>query len=429
MLSPPSRSAHPAAPCRSRHHLTKLAASATLVAPVLLSLLPSALAHGGHALELPTAVKELLSDAHATPVLAACTAILALGPLVMVTVLPRNMPPALERVLISFALGTLLGDVFLHLVPDVLGGGVHDHGAHGHHGHDSHEQHGHDHHDHAHAHEHGGHSHGSSAALKLVAGFLAFYLVERIMGVLMAASSSSGHGHSHPHDHKRDLDHKHDHGHDHDHKHAGESTSTATASPSKPRRRRRGASRNKRSLSRAPAPTPARRTASPAAYLHVVASSVHTFSDGLLLALSFAHSAATGLSTFLALALHEVPHRLADWTLLQSMGMDRSAALRAQVIVSAAASAGVAAGKWLIPAGAVDSVMPVLAGGLVYVATVGVVPELVGHHHHHGEGHGHGLGHQHAHDEHKPSVVKQVVQLVVEMGAVVAGVALMHQFA
>ncbi|KAJ3351405.1 hypothetical protein GGF32_004300 [Allomyces javanicus] len=376
MLSPPSRSANPAAPRRSRSHLT-LTATATFAVPILLSLLPSALAHGGHALELPSVVEELLSDAHATPVLAACTAILALGPLVMVTVLPRNMPPALERVLVSFALGTLLGDV---------------------------------------------------PALKLVAGFLAFYLVERIMGVLMAASSSAGHDHAH--DHKHDHDHSHDHSHDHAHDHAKESTSTATASPSKPRRRRRGASRTQRSVSRAPAPptpTPARRTASPAAYLHVVASSVHTFSDGLLLALSFAHSAATGLSTFLALALHEVPHRLADWTLLQSMGMDRNAALRAQVVVSAAASTGVAAGKWLVPAGAVESVMPVLAGGLVYVATVGVVPELVGHHHHHhgDEGHDHG----HAHDEHKPSVVKQVVQLVVEMGAVVAGVALMHQFA
>ncbi|KNE68485.1 hypothetical protein AMAG_12661 [Allomyces macrogynus ATCC 38327] len=426
MLSPPPRSARPASPRRSRYHSTKLAATTTLAIPILLSLPPSALAHGGHVLELPAVVKDLLSDAHATPVLAACTTILALGPLVMVTVLPRNMPPALERVLISFALGTLLGDVFLHLVPDVLGGG---HGHDDHHGHNHHglDHHGHDHH-HDHAHAHDGHSHGSSAALKLVAGFLAFYLVERIMGVLMTVSSSSA-----SHDHSQAHDHKHDHNHDHDHDydHADESTSTATASPSKPRRRRRGASRTKRSVSCAPAPPtpPARRTASPAAYLHVVASSVHTFSDGLLLALSFAHSAATGLSTFLALALHEVPHRLADWTLLQSMGMNRNAALRAQVVVSAAASAGVAAGKWLIPAGAVESVMPVLAGGLVYVATVGVVPELVGHHHHHGDGHGHGRGHQHAHDAHRPSVVKKVVQLVVEMGAVVAGVALMHQFA
>ncbi len=47
----------------------------------------------------------------------------------------------------AFAVGGLLGDVFLHIVPHEMGG--HDHGSHGHGSHD------HGSHDHDHDHDHG----------------------------------------------------------------------------------------------------------------------------------------------------------------------------------------------------------------------------------------------------------------------------------
>ena len=59
-------------------------------------------------------------------------------------------------VLLSFALGGLLGDVFFHTIPHM--GGSHDHHGHDHHGHDHHD---HDHHSHGHDH-HGGHGHAHS---------------------------------------------------------------------------------------------------------------------------------------------------------------------------------------------------------------------------------------------------------------------------
>ena len=73
-------------------------------------------------------------------------------------------------IMLSFAIGGLLGDVFFHTLPHLSGGHDHDHGHHHEHDHGHHDEHGgHDHvHDHDHSHdahdghihdEHDGHSH------------------------------------------------------------------------------------------------------------------------------------------------------------------------------------------------------------------------------------------------------------------------------
>lgn len=110
-------------------------------------------------------------------------------------------------ILLSFAMGGLLGDVFFHTLPHLSSGG-HDHG-HGDSG-KSHE-HNHEHNDHDHGSEahnesngsdHGGHGHSHSEEdmqlnLIIIIGILSFFLIEKITHTYF----SDGHSHDHGHDH------------------------------------------------------------------------------------------------------------------------------------------------------------------------------------------------------------------------------------
>ncbi|KAI9223182.1 ZIP zinc transporter-domain-containing protein [Blastocladiella britannica] len=352
----------------------------------------AALADALTATLLPVLAALGLDPAHPHSMLAVCTALLAFTPLLLVTLIPRNIPRALERVLVAFALGTMLGDLFLHLLPEVFAG----HGGHAH-GHS---------HDHDHHHAAGASDGGLAPGLKLVVGFMAFFVLERVMGIVTSLGSGSGgaatatatheHGEMHSHDHK-EHEHEHDeHEHDHkehdheehkDHKHEHKSTPAASIAT---------------------------------AGLHTFAMALHTASDGLILSLAMSASPTSGASTFLALFLHEIPHRLADWALMRgSFGLSFTAAFAAQCVLSAASVAGVVAGASL--GDAMHRGMAYIAGGLVYVATVSVVPELVGghHHHHHHDEEG---GHDHNAAEKKTSTLGDLARLVVEVGAIVAGV-------
>nr|BAP46896.1 solute carrier family 39 member 7-2 [Cyprinus carpio] len=97
----------------------------------------------------------------------------------------------LLKVLLSFASGGLLGDAFLHLIPHALE-------PHSHHGqsHGSGESHGHSHgSEESHGHSHGhGHGHMMSVGLWVLAGIVAFLVVEKFVRLL-----KGGHSHSHSH--------------------------------------------------------------------------------------------------------------------------------------------------------------------------------------------------------------------------------------
>ena len=110
----------------------------------------------------------------------------AIGATVLISVAPLLFLPFLREthnqpVLICFAAGSMLGDVFLHILPDSFSRG--------------HEHHGHDHHGHG---EHGHHHSVDDlkGGLAVLGGFLCFFLVEKLV------RASRGHGlHSHGHSH------------------------------------------------------------------------------------------------------------------------------------------------------------------------------------------------------------------------------------
>jgi zinc transporter ZupT len=118
----------------------------------------------------------------------AATLFISLVPLVLLGVLPlRQLRPdaPLLRTLVSFAVGGLLGDVFLHLLPHALASGG---------GHDGHS------HGHAHAHAHGqegalgGLDQGLRVGLGVLGGFLAFFLIDKLVRLV---GGDGGHGHAH----------------------------------------------------------------------------------------------------------------------------------------------------------------------------------------------------------------------------------------
>lgn len=91
----------------------------------------------------------------------------------------------LLKVLLSFAAGGLLGDAFLHLIPHALLAVAEQEGGHGGHGH-SHGSHGHSHDG------EGGHAHDLTVGLWVLAGMVAFLMVEKFVRIV-----KGGHGHSH----------------------------------------------------------------------------------------------------------------------------------------------------------------------------------------------------------------------------------------
>jgi hypothetical protein len=211
--------------------------------PLLGLLLPLALA-SGHASHHEPARASFFPDLPASTWLRAFagTGAISLFPTLILPVIPMvvrqkggvGVDPDVQKVLLSFAAGGLMGEVFMHCIPHLMEGShghhgvkgegagtgnathAHDHhdqaAAHDHHHHDDHasghDHHhdGHDHHHHheeaevgtcenqevcegEHAHSHGGHSRGGHShspeatmtSLFILAGFLAFFIAEKIV--------------------------------------------------------------------------------------------------------------------------------------------------------------------------------------------------------------------------------------------------------
>ena len=110
----------------------------------------------------------------------------------------------------------------------------------------------------------------------------------------------------------------------------------------------------------------------------MVASSLHSFLDGVSVAAAFAAGPRVGWITALAVSLHEVPHRVGDFAVFLHLRYSASSALRMAVLPSLGALAGVAAVAAFGAAGgsAVYWLLPVSAASFLYIACVNLLPEL-----------------------------------------------------
>jgi zinc and cadmium transporter len=191
----------------------------------------------------------------------------------------------LATLLVSFAVGALLGNAFIHLIPETFAGPVPN-----------------------------GTALGSS--LLILGGMMAFFVVEKLL--------------------------RHSHGILHEHYH------------------------------------PAAKRPELAA-INILGDAIHNFIDGVVIGASYLVSPALGLSTTIAVLLHEIPQELADFGILIHSGLRVRKAMLLNLASASVAILGTAL-SLLADSVAQETIatllVPLTAGGFVYLAAADLIPEL-----------------------------------------------------
>ena len=115
----------------------------------------------------------------------------------------------------------------------------------------------------------------------------------------------------------------------------------------------------------------------PLAWLIVLGDGVHNFADGLALGAAISQSLSLGVSTMIAIVLHEIPHELGDFFVLISTGMTWYVAILFNFISALAAVVGFFVGVAIGTANeeANNWILAIAAGVFLYIALVDLVRE------------------------------------------------------
>lgn len=112
--------------------------------------------------------------------------------------------------------------------------------------------------------------------------------------------------------------------------------------------------------------------------LVLIGDSIHNALDGILIAAAFLTSVPLGLVTTVAVAAHEIPHRVGDFALLLHAGMSRQRALflnmatgLASVLGGIVAYFGLSEAQQALP-----YALALAAAGFLYIAVAGLIPGL-----------------------------------------------------
>lgn len=253
---------------------------------------------------------------------------ISLAPVVILLFLPVDNKLSLKK-LLALAAGCLLGDAFLHLIPES------SHGQHLDEQH--HEHHHHEHHHHSHDHNHG-HNHDHSVGLKVLAGIMVFFILEKYIYSIKSSSSTNESNtkkqratKADKSKSKKDDDYVSHEGHIH-----------------------------------------------ASGILNLIADFLHNFTDGLAIGASFISGTKLGLSTTISIFLHEVPHEIGDYAILIQSGFTKKRAIMLQAVTAIGAVSGTILSLTI---GSQDEranawILPFTAGGFIYIATVHLIPQL-----------------------------------------------------
>lgn len=243
---------------------------------------------------------------------------ISLAPIIILFFLPVNDKPNLKK-LLALAAGSLLGDAFLHLIPE-SGHDSHDKIDDNHHHHHNHEHSGeHNHEEHEHHGHH--HHHDNGVGLKVLVGIMFFFILEKCLYTMTYNETKAKK--------KKNDDHQHEHNH-------------------------------------------------AAGMLNLLADFLHNFTDGLAIGASFLSGSKLGLSTTVAIFLHEIPHEISDYAILIHSGFSKTKAIWLQAVTALGAISGCIVS---LAIGAQDDranqwILPFTAGGFIYISTVHLIPQL-----------------------------------------------------
>lgn len=113
-------------------------------------------------------------------------------------------------------------------------------------------------------------------------------------------------------------------------------------------------------------------------YLNLVGDAFHNFIDGMVIAVSFLSSIKLGMVTTLAIIFHEIPQELSDFGVLIYGGFTKRKALFYNFISALTAIVGAIVAYFIsgLALGFSNFLLPLTAGGFIYIATSDLIPEI-----------------------------------------------------
>ncbi|XP_052254476.1 zinc transporter ZIP13-like [Dreissena polymorpha] len=283
-------------------------------------------------------------------------------------VIPIEAGPALRhgaaaarlKLLLSFAVGGLLGDVFLHLLPEAwqhLNNNGNDHEGH------------------------------TRLGLWVIAGMLSFLIIEKMF------AQEGEFDHLEDECSEAEEEEKAARIHDNSESTAGLVDTTDTDEGARQRTVHNYANHISNKQNGVHVTSDVKITAKKAdkskekdnikvsGYLNLAANVIDNFTHGLAVAGGFLVSSKVGFITLLAILLHEIPHEVGDFAILLRSGFDRWKAAKAQLLT---ATGGMLGALTALTADSARSagestawILPFTSGGFVYIALVTIVPDLL----------------------------------------------------
>eukprot|EP00055_Hartaetosiga_balthica_P004653 m.12555 g.12555 ORF g.12555 m.12555 type:complete len:320 (+) comp4016_c0_seq1:83-1042(+) len=111
--------------------------------------------------------------------------------------------------------------------------------------------------------------------------------------------------------------------------------------------------------------------------LNVIVNGLDNVLHGAAVAAAFCSSTKTGIVTSIAIMAHEIPHELGDYAILVRSGISWSKAMSLQILTSSACLVGAGLGLYLDLTDTSSVILPFTAGGFLYIALVGVLPDIL----------------------------------------------------
>jgi zinc and cadmium transporter len=113
-------------------------------------------------------------------------------------------------------------------------------------------------------------------------------------------------------------------------------------------------------------------------YMNLIGDAVHNFIDGLVIAAAFISDFRLGVATTLAIISHEIPQEIGDFGVLLHSGFKKTKAILFNFITAFMIVVGGFVG-FLVSSSVgsfVQLLLPIAAGGFIYIAASDLIPEL-----------------------------------------------------
>jgi zinc and cadmium transporter len=116
----------------------------------------------------------------------------------------------------------------------------------------------------------------------------------------------------------------------------------------------------------------------PVGKLVLFSDGIHNFIDGVIIGISFLASIPMGIATTLAVILHEIPQEIGDFAVLLHAGYTRKQALWLNFLSALTSILGtlLAFTLGVFSESFIGWVLPIAAGGFIYIAVADLIPEL-----------------------------------------------------